>query len=127
MILEKSATVVLDIKRGAVPFKIYGEYVVNIAADSADDDGWRAGVKASCFEKKLGLDYNYRDLGQDAVLGILSDSDFGGGGAGTKGHSIKAKYQVLENCTLGATVLLADNSVKDSDVDTVQLDILVKF
>ncbi len=124
---EIDATIVLDIKRGSVPVKFYGEYVLNIAADSDEDDGWRAGFKTAYFSKNLSLDYSYRDLGRDAVLGVLADSDFGGGGAGSKGHSIKAKYKALENCTLGATLHLADNSAKDADVDTVQIDIIVKF
>ena len=124
---EIDTTVSLDIKRGTLPVKLYGEYVVNIAADSDEDDGWRAGIKGSCFCKRLSVDYNYRDLGRDAVLGVLTDSDFGGGGTGSKGHSIKAKYKALENCTLGLAFLLADNSVKESDVDTLQLDIVVKF
>lgn len=124
---EIDTTIVLDVKRGPTPFKVYGEYVVNIAADSDDDDGWRAGLKVVYFDNKLSLDYNYRDLGRDAVLGVLSDSDFGGGGTGSKGHSIKAKYKALKNCTLGAALLLADNGVKDSDVDTIQIDIVVKF
>ncbi|MCK5528141.1 MAG: putative porin [Kiritimatiellae bacterium] len=121
------AFISLDIKRGPVPVKIYGEYIVNIAATTPDDDGWRAGVKASFFDKKLGLDYNYRDLGQDAVLAVLTDGDFGGGGTGSKGHKIKAKYEILENCTLGLTALLADNQVNNVAVDTIQADIIVKF
>ncbi len=121
------AFISLDIKRGPVPVKLYGEYIVNIAATTTDDDGWRAGIKASFFDKKLSLDYNYRDLGQDAVLGVLTDSDFGGGGTGSKGHKIKAKYEILKNCTLGLTALLADNQVKDADVNTIQADIVVKF
>jgi hypothetical protein len=115
----------LDIKRGPLPFKLYAEYVVNIAADTADDDGWKAGIKTSY--KKLGLEYNYRDLGRDAVLGILTDSDFGGGGTGSDGHMLKAKYKVLPNCTLGIKALLADNHAKGSTVDTIQADIVVKF
>jgi len=121
------ATLALDVKRGVVPFKVYGEYVLNIAAESEEDDGWRAGVKGSCLAKKVSFDYNYRDLGQDAVLGVLTDSDFGGGGAGTKGHTIKAKYQAMKNCTLGATLMLAENAAKQADVDTIQIDIVVKF
>lgn len=117
----------LDIKRGPVPVKIYGEYVINIAADSPDDNGWKAGIKTSFFDNKLGLNYNYRDLGQDAVLGLLTDSDFGGGGTGSKGHAIKAKYKILHNCTISLTALLTDNKVKDVPVDTIQADIVVKF
>jgi hypothetical protein len=124
---EIDTTVSLDIKRGTLPVKLYGEYVVNIAADSDEDDGWRAGIKSSCFGKRLSVDYNYRDLGRDAVLGVLTDSSFGGGGTGSKGHSIKAKYKALDNCTLGLTFLLAENSVKESDIDTLYLDVVVKF
>ncbi len=124
---EIDTTIAMDIKRGPIPLKIYGEYVVNIAADSADDDGWRAGVKASFFDKKLGFDYYYRDLGRDAVLAVLADSDFGGGGTGSKGHTINVKYKAMKNCTVGMTLLLADNGIKDADIDPFQFDIVVKF
>ncbi len=117
----------LSIKNGPIPIKIYGEYVVNVAADSPDDDGWKVGIKSSFLNKKLAVDYNYRDLGQDAVLGALTDSDFGGGGAGSKGHKIKVKYKILKNCSVGVTTLLADNQVKGVPVDTIQADIAVKF
>ena len=63
----------------------------------------------------------------DAVVGLLADSDFGGGGSNVKGHRIKAKYNVLENCQLALTTILANNVGKDTDVDTIQFDIIVKF
>jgi hypothetical protein len=124
---EVDTFVNLDINRGFVPLKVYGEYVLNVAADSPDDNGWKVGIKASFLNKKLSIDYNYRDLGRDAVLGLLTDSDFGGGGTGSKGHKVKVKYAVLKNCTIGLTSLLADNQIKDANINTIQADIVVKF
>lgn len=113
----------LDVKRGPLPFKLYGQYLVNLDADQ--DTGWKAGVGTKL--SKVGLDYNYRDVEADAVVGLLADSDFGGGGAGVRGHRIAATYKLLENCELALTAILAENTGKDTDVNTIQGDIIVKF
>ena len=113
----------LDVARGHLPFKVYGQYLVNLDADQ--DTGWKAGVGTRI--NKVGLDYNYRDVEADAVVGLLADSDFGGGGAAVRGHRIKARYKLLENCELALTAMIAENTGKDTDVNTVQGDIVIKF
>ena len=122
---EVDAFAYLNINRGPAPFKIFGEYVINVAADSSDDDGWKVGLKTKY--KKFHAEYNYRELGRDAVLGVLADSDFGGGGTGTKGHTFKFKYDVFKNCALGFITKQADNYASQRDVETYQFDIMVNF
>jgi hypothetical protein len=114
----------LDIKNSLVPFYLYGDYIVNAANGVDEDTAWLVG--AGLKYKKLGLDYNYRNLEADSVIGILADSDFAGGGTGGKGHKLQLKYSLLKNLSTGLTYFLAENASK-SDVNTLQLDLAVKF
>ncbi|WP_372845821.1 putative porin [Pontiella sp.] len=114
----------LDIKNGVVPFYLYGDYIVN-AADGVDEDtAWLVG--AGLKYKKLGLDYNYRDLEADAVIGLLADSDFSGGGTGGKGHKFQLKYALLKNWSAGLTYFITENR-SAADVNTFLADLAVKF
>ncbi len=100
----------------------YAEIANNIADDVEDDTAWILGLGTQI--KKLSLDYNYRDMERDSVLGALADGDFGGPGG--KGHKIKASYPVAKNLSLGAAYLRIDTA-SDDDVNLVHFDVNVKF
>lgn len=114
----------LDLKNDVAPVKIYADYIVNTASDVQEDTAWLIGAGTSY--KRLGLDYNYRDIEADAVVGVLADSDFAGGGTGGKGHKFKVSYKLLKNWTAGVTYFLAENG-GGTDVNTLQADLEVKF
>ena len=114
----------LDIKNDILPLKLYADYIVNIASDVEDDTAVLFGVGTKY--KKLSFDYNYRDIDTDAVVGLLADGDFSGGGAGGSGHKFKAKYGLLDNCTAGITYFLTED-YKERDVNTLHVDLVVKF
>lgn len=114
----------IDVKNKIIPFKLYADYIMNAASDVEADTAWLVG--AGLKYKKFGFDYNYRDLEADAVLGILADSDFAGGGTGGKGHKFKLKYSLLKNWSAGLTYFIAENS-SGQDVNTLQADLAVKF
>lgn len=111
----------LDIKKGPAPVKIYGEYLNNMASGVGEDTAWLVGVGAKY--KKFGLDYNYRDMEADSVLGVLADGDFGGPGG--KGHKINAKYALLKNWSAALTYFRVKNS--GVDIDLLQANLVVKF
>lgn len=113
----------LDIKNDIAPLKIYGDYIVNTASDVEEDTAWLVGAGAKY--KKFGLDYNYRDIEADAVIGVLADSDFSGGGTGGKGHKIKLGYTLLKNWKAGVTYFLTERG--GTDINTLQCDLVVKF
>jgi hypothetical protein len=71
-----------------IPVKIYADYVKNTEGGE-DDTGYLAGFSLG---KKIKFSYNYRKVEKDAVVGVFTDSDFGGGGTDHKGHELGLSY-----------------------------------
>jgi hypothetical protein len=122
----------LDIANLPVPLSIYGQYVNNKYSSNDQDTGWLAGVKTKVYG--FGIDYNYRDVQRNAVVGAFTDSDFANGYTGSRGRKLKVSYELDKNFTLGATYFMANSdytnaSLKktDSDINTLQLDAEAKF
>ncbi|WP_440974208.1 putative porin [Pseudomonas koreensis] len=122
----------LDIANLPVPLSVYGQYVNNKDASNDQDTGWLAGVKTKVYG--FGIDYNYRDVQRNAVVGAFTDSDFANGYTGSRGSKLKVSYELDKNFTLGATYFMANSdytnaSLKktDSDINTLQLDAEAKF
>ncbi|HXR01164.1 MAG TPA: putative porin [Pseudomonas sp.] len=120
----------VDINGLAVPLSLYGQYVNNNATDSDEDTGWLTGVKTKVFG--FGLDYNYRDVQRNAVVGAFTDSDFANGTTGSRGHKLAVSYDIDKNFSVGATYFLtkADFATpirRDADANTLQLDVLARF
>ena len=122
----------IDIGGLPMPLSLYGQYVHNAEASNNQDTGWLAGVKTKLYG--FGLDYNYRDIQQNAVVGAFTDSDFANGFTGSRGSKLKVSYELDKNFTLGATYFMATSdytnasvNLKDSDINTLQLDAEAKF
>ena len=78
------------------------------------------------------MDYNYRDVQRNAVVGAFTDSDFANGFTGSRGSKLKESYELDKNFNLGATYFMANSdytnaNLKDSDINTLQLDAEAKF
>ncbi|MDZ3993366.1 putative porin [Pseudomonas sp. Teo4] len=120
----------IDFTGFAIPLSAYGQYVKNTESTDGEDQAWLAGLKT-----KLGawsLDYNYRDVQRNAVVSLFTDSDFGNGFTGSRGHKFKVGYEIDKNFSLGATYLMAKTDLSqlpnsDADVDTLQVDLEAKF
>jgi len=120
----------LDFTGFAIPLSAYGQYVKNTQSTDGKDIGWLAGLKS-----KVGawsLDYNYRDVQRNAVVSLFTDSDFGNGFTGSRGHKFKVGYEIDKNFALGATYLMAKTDYSnlpnsDADADTLQVDLEAKF
>ena len=122
----------IDVGGLAVPLSFYGQYVKNNDAVTDADTAWLVGAKSKVFG--LNLDYNYRDVQRDAVVGAFTDSDFANGYTGSRGSKLKVSYELDKNFTLGATYYMATSdqtnaNIKktDSDINTLQLDAEAKF
>ncbi|MFY0730210.1 putative porin [Pseudomonas sp. NFX15] len=122
----------LDFTNLPVPLSIYGQYVNNTDASNDQDTGWLAGVKSKIYG--FNLDYNYRDVQRNAVVGAFTDSDFANGYTGSRGSKLKVSYDLDKNFALGATYFMATSdqtnaniNKKDSDINTLQLDAEAKF
>ena len=105
------------------PAVIFGNYVRNRDA-SSNDDGWLVGVGLGKVKKvkSWSIKYQYQELESDAVLGLFSDSDFGGGDTGASGHKLSGALGITSNWSLGFTWFF-DNRLGFADNDpAVQYD-----
>ena len=114
-----------------LPMVIYGDYVEN---DDADDleTGYLAGVKIGKAKKQGSwqLQYQYEDLEADATLGLITDSDFMGGGTDGEGHKLSAKYMLNDKWYLGGTYFDGNRGVdlgNDADYQRLMLDTGFKY
>jgi hypothetical protein len=125
-----------EFELGGFPSAAFLNYVQNTDAD-AFDTGWAAGVTFG-KAKKAGswqVGYTYQDLEADAVLGVLTNSDFAGGGTDAEGHVLKGAYSLTDRVKLKLAYFLTErkdsNGVENGgvayDADTLQLDLEFKY
>ena len=113
------------------PAMVFGDWVQNQAAD--DDDtayalGFTYGAAKNKGEWQLG--YVYQKLEADSVLGLLTDSDFGGGGTDSKGSIIKGSYVLAKNFNADFTYFINDAGLKSGNpigFKRLQLDLSFKY
>ena len=112
------------------PLTVYLEGVENLALD-AQNRGWSAGFKIGKASKprtwELGYQYEYFEA--DAVFGLTTGSDFGGGGTNIRGHILKGGWAVSKAWKLSLTYF---NNETDPDgaqrgYQRLQLDSQIKF
>ena len=120
----------VDIGGLPMPLSFYGQYVKNNDAVTDQDTAWLLGAKSKVFG--LNLDYNYRDVQRNAVVGAFTDSDFANGTTGSRGHKFKVGYDIDKNFAIGATYFLtkadfSSRTQRDADTNTLQLDAEAKF
>jgi len=113
------------------PAAIFANYVQNQAADD-DDKGYALGFNYGSAKSKgqWQFGYVYQKLEADAVLGLLTDSDFGGGGTDSKGHILKGSYALAKNVNANATYFINDVGLSSGDpIDyrRLQLDLSIKY
>jgi hypothetical protein len=115
-----------------MPLSLYADYVKNTDADELNT-GYLAGVRLGKVKKKgdWQVQYQYEDLDANATLGVITNSDFAGGGTDNKGSSFSAAYGVDDKWYV-ATTYYFDNTrgVKlgdDVSYDRIQLDTGFKY
>ena len=69
---------------------------VNNSDPSDNDTGWTLGTKIGSAKDRgqMQFTYFYADKEADSMLGLVTDSDFGGGGTDSKGHWLQFNYGV---------------------------------
>jgi len=113
------------------PALVFADYVQNQAVDENDTAyaiGFSIGAGKNKGEWKFA--YVYKKLEADALLGLLTDSDFGGGGTDSKGSVIKGSYAIAKNFNANATYFINDVGLKSGDpfdFRRLQLDLSFKY
>jgi hypothetical protein len=127
----------LSILGNSMPLTIMGDYAQNLAQNSpTNKTAWLAGLKLGKAKDKGTWEayWNYRQIGQNAVLATINDSDFHLGGTGAKGHKFGLVYAVMPNSTLGLNYFITDPyrttpelTGTSKNIDVYQIDWVTKF
>lgn len=116
---------------GDLPLRFFADYICNTRAVSTQDTAYLVGASLgrTSAPGTWALSYNYRDVEADALLGVLAEATFGGGGTNIKGHKFGVNYQLAKNTAFGVTYMMAERTrggaTNDFDVTTV--DFTLKF
>lgn len=114
-----------------LPMAVYVDYVQNQeGVVSKEEKGFLAGLRAGQLANVGSWEawYNYRDVGNEAVIGGLSDSEFArGDGAGVLGHQVGAGYMAYDNTTVGLNYIMAKRAATETDYNRIMADLIWKF
>ena len=116
---------------GEWPAQVFFEYINN--SDAADNDtGWALGAKFGQTKSRgeMAFSYYYADKQADSMLGMLTDSDFGGGGTDARGHRIQFNYGVSKSWVIGAQYFINEVDVASgnkSDYNRLMIDMQWKW
>jgi len=116
-----------------LPLKVYADGVKNRAVDDFDS-GWLVGLSLGKAKQRGSwqIGYEYQDLEADAVFGLVSDSDFAGGGTDGKGHKLFGAYALHPKVQLSVTYFLNNETGENRrgdglDYDRLMLDASFKY
>lgn len=120
-----------------LPVAVFADYVNNSAADDYEQ-GYIVGAQFGSAKAKgtWQVSYYYEDLESNATLGLLTNSDFGGGGTNGAGSVFSGTYALSDKTNVTATYFLVDrntdniatiNNGDEVSVDTLQLDLNFKY
>ena len=76
------------------------------------------------------LSYIYQNIEADAVLGLITDSDFAGGGTDSKGHMFEGTWAINKKWKIGFTFFDNQRSLDvgvEEDYKRIMLDTAYKF
>lgn len=113
-----------------IPTVVFADFANNSDA-ARKDTAWSVGTRVG-NTKAAGAwqaSYWYADKEADAVFGLLTDSDFAGGGTDNKGHFFKVAYGVNETWTLDAQYFVneIDVSTNAKDYNRLMLNTVWKY
>lgn len=116
---------------GDWPAVVFMDYVNN--SDPSDNDtGWTLGTSIGQTKDRgqMKFTYFYADKEADSMLGLVTDSDFGGGGTDSKGHWLQFNYGVNKSWTIGAQYFINEVDIASgskSDYDRLMIDMQWKW
>ena len=87
-----------------MPVMLFVDYVHNLDPDD-QDTAYALGLRLGKVNKKgsWNLAYTWQKTEADALLGILTDSDFADGGTDSRGHVVSGSYALSDVMILGMT------------------------
>jgi hypothetical protein len=124
LLTEVFAEAAFDI--GNLPTSVFFDYVNNSDPDE-NNTGWTMGTRVGQAKDRgqMQFSYFYAEKEADAMLGLLTDSDFAGGGTDNKGHFLKFTYGVNKTWAIGAQYFVNEVDVSSgnkSDYNRLMID-----
>lgn len=124
LLTEVFAEAAFDI--GNWPTSVFFDYVNNGDPDE-NNTGWTMGARVGQAKDRgqMQFSYFYADKEADAMLGLLTDSDFAGGGTDNNGHFFKFTYGVNKTWSVGAQYFINETdtaSGSSSDYNRLMID-----
>lgn len=121
----------LDFRLGGLPASLFVDHVRNLDARRFDT-GWAVGARLGALEARHDweLGWTWQKLERDAVFGLWTDSSFGGGSTGNRGHQLRGAWALGERSHLGVSyfaVRTGGSGVPRLDDDRLQLDLNFKY
>jgi hypothetical protein len=110
MLTEAFAEASFDV--GSMPVKVFGNYVNNADAPS-NDTAWMIGAHLGEVKDRgqWQLTYFYSEKEADSMLGLITDSNFAGGGTDGKGHLLQFDWGVSKTWTVGARYFINEQDI----------------
>jgi hypothetical protein len=116
---------------GGFPTTLFGDYVYNSDPDT-NNTAWTAGVRAGQARDRgqVRLSYFYAKKEADALLGLLTDSDFAGGGTDNEGHFLRAQLGINTAWEIGVQYFINEIDISTGtkrDYNRLMLDTAWKY
>ena len=111
---------------GNWPTVVFLDYVNN--SDPANNNtGWAMGTRIGQVTDlgDVQFSYYYADKEADSTLGLVTDSDFAGGGTDNKGHFLKVNFGVNKSLSIGAQYFINEIDISSGskrDYNRLQID-----
>ena len=111
---------------GDWPTIIFADFVNNSDA-SENDTAWTLGARIGQTKDRgeFQFSYYFADKEADSMLGLITDSDFAGGGTDNKGHFVQLNFGVNKTWTVGARYFINEIDVvsgNKSDYNRLMID-----
>ena len=116
---------------GDWPASVFFNYINNSDA-SSNDTGWKIGTMVGQASDRgdMRFSYYYADKEADSMLGLVTDSDFGGGGTDAKGHWLKVDFGINKSWAIGAQYFINEVNIASgskSDYNRLMIDMQWKW
>ncbi|MCF6263787.1 MAG: putative porin [Xanthomonadales bacterium] len=114
-----------------LPVLIFADIIHNSEAP-INNDGYAVGFRLGKINKPGEWDVRlaYQDLEADSTFGLITDSDFGGGGTDVRGYIFRGGYGIVKNWSANMTYIHSQNSLAAGDIKDfrrLHLDLNFKF
>lgn len=114
-----------------VPVELFGDWVRNLDPDR-ENRAWAVGASIGSTDERgqLAGSWAWHDTGADALIGIFTDSDLGGGNTDSRGQVFTLEYALTDKLVVGGTLIVSEFghfSGQVRDYDRVMLDMEFSF